>query len=569
MKPFYSRHLIALVAIFMAATTLQAQPFQRLYAYDPGTGLETGHFNDVEAVNFFGPGGANVFGVGSSFNFSTDGLFSIHDQAGTPIRFYEFLHPAGAEKIEGAAVTQMLASNNLAAAFNSSVFATDVASITPGGVVNWIVRCPRVQTHDIESYPIPGGGEMIWIVGESDNGQLMIHGLDNTGATVFANEYWLSSTAWNYSGTKGFEIEFDPGTFELTVVGTADVATFPVLNEVIVLRLDPGGNPIWGRAYGNPGAGIYTHGKALVASNSIASGYVVGFEYSDDGTTFDVAGAMEIDPGGGVSWLHHYPIIGGGLSDGSEYIVNGIQEASGKYLMSGYYEYTAGGAPQIKGYSIMLDNFGPALQFNEYDFGGYYPSTKNLFFGMDWNPTNNFHYMVGEFNTFGSATSGWPTGPDPRSFWMVAADDQGKSDCSKDDMIKTDVPPLIKEKLYGNRITIPWAVPSPLVVWTVDPRDANQCSFPKRFADDTEANPADGLTATYLAATEQIEVQVLGEMTGEGPLQLWDMQGKMLQEITARNGKMLLPANGLSKGIYLLRYDIPGIGAGTRKLMIQ
>lgn len=561
---FYAKRALALFTLVFLSSFLPAQPYQKLYAYDPGTGLETGVFRDVDNLSFIGPGGIHTVAIGTSNSFTTDGLVSFHDLAGTAIIFQEWRHP-GANPLEAKQIAELPSGDIISCFFDPTANSSHVIRTTVTGVVMWVTQLPdfHVRGLDCDVAPYPGG-EGIWLTGNSiGNNNIALEGLDAFGAPVFAVEHFIADPLWNYSSSMGFEVDFDPVFNNLIVVGTAQIAGLPP-TAMVVFRSGLGGGWIWGRSYSDPAAIDYYHGKALVASPGGGGNYTISFEYSAVGTPFDQVGIMEIDPVGNPIWIYSYP--GVGFFAGTNYTTHGIDTDGGIYLTSGYFDpFATPGIPSA--YTLAVDIVGNPIQYNEYAQAGYYPPDRNAFWDMDFDPMTGQHTVGGVFTTPPTA-GGWPQGPNPRSFWLVNCDPIGNSICNTWDVPgQVALGPMVPN-LGNNAIPLPNPIFSPLVSMLVDQREANQCFFPKRANEDLEEMDG-GMNAYFEAAANHIVVETLGDLKGEGHYELVDLQGQVVARLDAQQGKQYFDAAQLSRGVYLLRYELPGIASGVQKIAVH
>ena len=557
---------MALLAILFLHVTLSAQPLQRLYAYDPGSGLEMGAFRDVAALPFVTSSNINVVTIGSSYSSTTDGLIGYHDPNGSPIMFREWRNPSG-HRVQAEAITKTPSGDIVACFFDPVSFASDIVRTSPNGAFMWSRRLKGFHVRDVDSdwittYP---GGEGIWLTGESSNKKISIEGLTGAGAWVFSREYHVFHTIWNYGDTRGQGIQYDPVKNEVVVIGDADIAGL-TLSDMILVRVNPLGAWSIGRAYTDPNGKEHYHGKALVPHPTTPGDFVVSFDYSNvTGLAYDQPAMMQMNPVGSPSWMYAYP--GVGYFNGTKYYNLGIDTDGSTFLSSGFYSNFSTGNQTA--YSLSTDLSGNPIQKNDYVLGGYFPATSSQFGRVEFNTKTGFYYIVGHFRS--KVTSGgWPMGPSPRSFWMVATDAIGQSVCSKDKKpyIKKPEPKIPTMDHFS--VTLPGPAFSPLYSVTVDPKQVKQCSAPKRFENfEAEAEGAAAIKFGYAADRSQIIIDIAGELTAQGTLELIDLQGKTLLKTSLKSGKQYLDASSISRGIYMLRYQVPGIQNGVKKISVH
>ncbi|MEM0997311.1 MAG: hypothetical protein AAGN35_09545 [Bacteroidota bacterium] len=543
---------------------LPGQLFQQLHAYDPGTGVETGPYHDVACLSGFSPVGATSISIGESFGPTTDGILSYNDPNGLPLVHQEWVNPFG-NPVEGKAIDELPSGDIVVAFYDAAAGATDVIRLDVTGAILWGARVPDFRVQDVEADGAPyPSGEGIWLTGHSlGNNWLSAVGFDGGGGLIFANEYFIFDPIWNYASTLGFEVDFDVFNAQLVIAGTANIAGLPQ-TTMLHVRLDPGGGWIIGTSYSDASGNDYYHGKALAPHPFNPGHYIVTFEYSNNpAQPFDLLAAMEIDPFGGPIWINAYP--GMGLFGGTNFITNGVRaDFGGLMLTCGWFTSPVTGTP-TSGYTFSFDPFGGPAQFNEYEIATPYPPSSTLFWGMDMSPIFGSHVIAGRYGTAGSG--GWPFGTN--SFWLVGADPLGNANCGM-----LDFAPVIGlgpniSPLNPVDIALPPLMAMPLRPQIVDQRNTDQCTFPKRsFAEASQAESGHGLQVIH-ATDGTVRVEIVGELTGEGKLHLVDLNGKILTQLEARLGNQVLNTESLSAGIYFLRYDLPGIGGGTEKVVLK
>lgn len=565
-------HLIWAIGILcLFAPTLSAQPFQNLYAYTPvGGGLEAGTYYDVTCLNYIGTNNVNVIAIGQSGAATLDATVSYKDANGIPMHQWEWRHPGG-NQLVGETSCQIPSGDIIVCIYDQTAGATDVARTDVFGNVIWTTRLPNFQVRDVDAdwntmYP---SAEGIYLTGHSvGNGQLAIQGLDAAaGAQMFATEYFIFDPLWNYATTTGFQIEFDPATNSLIVVGTANVGGM-AKTTMLYVKTGLFGGWILGRSYSNPPPTDFYHGKALVAHPMAPPGhYVLSFEHSNTGTSaFDKVGMTEVDPNGAPVWFRTYP--GAGYFNATNFITNGIDTDGNNLLSCGFFPPTATSPPAA--YSLAVNLGGFAIQYNEYHNAAFWPWTGSSFWGMDYNTVTNHQYMDGHY-TSTTSPGGWPQGPNPNSFYMVASDGVGKSLCEKSDIATQidhfpNVPWLNKQTN-----NLPLQIPSPLYWKQVDPQNITQCTPCKRarHEEETQAESAGQVLIAFRTEAQQIQLEIVGEATAEGFAQVVDMNGKVLAERSLTSGKITIDASTISSGIYFVRYDVPGVDRGVKKVLVN
>ncbi|HHG85951.1 MAG TPA: T9SS type A sorting domain-containing protein, partial [Bacteroidetes bacterium] len=229
--------------------------------------------------------------------------------------------------------------------------------------------------------------------------------------------------------------------------------------------------------------------------------------------------------------------------------------------------FLAPGPVQPMAYSLSVDMIGNPLQFNDYETAGVYPTANTGFNGMEYNTYTGTHCMAGEFNTIGGGP-GWPLNP-AQSFWLVAADPMGNSLCN---LVNGPMPvglaPAVPN-LNWNMVPLPVQVFSPLTWYNPVPQMTTQCSTCKQPHQSATIDGKGEVNIGYAADRSLIIIEIVGEASAQGTIELTDLQGRVLQKVEAKIGKQYLDASTLSRGIYMLRYEIPGIKEGVKKLSIH
>jgi hypothetical protein len=562
------RFLCSAFLCLIFSSSLSAQVFQELHAYASSTGLETGQYHDVASLDYIGPAGVNIVGIGISDITPQDAMVSRCDVNGIPLMMTEWWDPTGAPQ-EGKAIAECPNGDIVFAIFDPTRFETEVIRVTIGGGLVFQTRLPKFRVQDIDADKVPTyiGNEGIFLTGQSSNGQTAIYGLNTFGGLVFGQSYFVVDPNWNFNTTTGFEVEYDRTMNDVVVVGTANIAGL-AQTTMIFVRVDLAGVWILGRSYSDVTGNDYYHGKALTQDPTNPGGYFLGFEHSAIATQpFDQIGMAQVDPVGNPLWLNSY--VGAGFFAGSNYILNGVRTDGGSILTAGWFTSPASpGNPSA--FTTWIDLGGMGINYNEYETPGAYPPSGNFFWGMDYNMLFGTYDMVGSFRTL-PTTGGWPQGPNPVSFYMVGSNPDGTSSCSAKDVANTIPRSPANPFMWNNQFTQPAPIAPILNRRTVDPRNSDQCTYPKRSYAGLDAQEAEGLSGLNIihGTDGNIYLEIDGEIQGEGMLHLVDMNGKILSELEPVQGKRILNTDGLSQGIYFLRYDIPGVGAGAEKLMVQ
>lgn len=560
------RHIVATLPLALVFGWLSAQPFQMLHAFDRGAGPVTGTYHDVTNLSASAAVSGSPMAIGHSNESVSNGLVTQMLLDGTPIGMDEYTntlgHPVVAKCIAAAPNDDVIA-----CFFDPVDQVTDVLRITPGVGVVWGRRLPDIEVQGLYCDSVAAAGaEVIWLTGESmTNNLISIEALSGTGAPLFATEYTLANPNWGYQSSQGFDIHYNSNLNRLTVVGTA-VISGSGLTEIVVLRTTPAGGIVWARGYGDPLGVDYYHGKALTPRPGFGASYTIAFEYSNIAAPNRWVGAMNIDVFGLPRWVNAYP--GLGFFNGGSYIVEGIDSDGGnRYLLNGFFDSFSNPGTYSTAFSLSLDLPGNPIQFNEYESAGLFAANGTQFWGMEWNPVSSNHVMVGKFRTT-AGDPNWPWGADLNSFWAVSSDNIGNANCSQfDSAAVVNLLPQNPNLSHQNN-ALPTPVPSPLNVAARDTLSATQCAILKTRGVEAETKETE-LLVRYDLAAEEIKVEILAEVKGAGQLQLLNMQGQILRQSPAIGGVNVFDAQSLASGIYILRYDVPGIATGARKLAIR
>lgn len=545
-------HLLIVAFFILSSLPVQAQVFQKLHAYDVQGQLRTGEYRDIAWI-----GDAEttaLVGIGTSFDVNLRGLVSICDPLGNPFRFLEFTE--GTNSIEAVAIDNAPNGDLIAVFFNYGVNATDIFRLDGGGNLLWGKRLPGIRALDLKvdacNYP---GGEGIWVTGYSTaNNKFSVEGLNGNGVQMFAREYDVSNAVFGISSSQGSEIEYDQFNDELVVIGYGQV-TGNTAQVMLFTRVDLGGNWNLGTAIFDPFFNATYLGESLFKDPQMGK-YIVAFDYEVAGDrTF---AACELAYNGFPTWINQY--TAGGVFSTNFAKVTGIRHFGPTVLMSGYYLHSSG-FPRAM--SMAIDPQGGPGTVSAYPTNGSYPIQSSVFWGMDINPNTGYEYMVGNFRT--PATGGtWPAGSNPSSFYMIATDQTGQSACHDFDFQGVQaLDPKVIENIHAY-LNLPAVTNTPMLVEDVEWLSDDECPNSKRALVEEVASPvelsyqADGTINLHLPAEEQ----------GNFDIQLVDLQGKVLSTFTTQSGTVELPTQGLSAGIYLVRFEGSN-HSGVKKFMIR
>lgn len=555
---FY-RHMAAMTLLILFWGVLPAQSFQLLHTYDIGSGPVSGTYHDVVNLSAF----ANVAGasvaVGHTDIIPERGVITEMRLDGSPKSTVEVTNPSN-NPVTARAICRTPNDDVIACFYDPVTKASDIIRYSTTAGLIWARRLPDFIVEDViaDSAAVPTGLG-IWLIGQSVSGNLAMEGLNSLGGPIFAREFNLTNPNWAYQNTIGFQIKLNPNNSRLMVVGSATFAGVP-RTEMLVLQTSLNGNLNWARGYANPN-GNY-RGKCITPIPTSNNQYAVAFEYSSNTLPQAEIGCMRINSFGNISWIRSYPGIG--FFSGSNFSVEAMDARDNRLLMAG--NFTPWANPIETAYSFSLRISGNPVQFNEYQTNGFFPAGETAFHGLDFNRVSQQHVIVGKF-TNADIGGDWPWGVNPNAFWAIGADRLGISECNTDvEPPSNNLTPLVTI-LSNISALLPQMTQSPLDLKEADPDVVKQCASGKRH-NPIEAQERGDIRVAYQKVEGQITLEVQGEMTGAGRIQLLNLQGQVLTEQAAIAGKQTLNTSLLSQGVYLVRYSFPGIGQGVKKVMI-
>ena len=540
---------------------LQAQiPFQELSAYNLSTTPRTGQFNDIECLDYLGPANANVVAIGINSDPVTQGVWGVFDADGNNVYYKEFDN--GANPLYGEAIAELPNGHVVLAFFDPVDFATDLVVMNINGItVEWELRLPDFHALDVhaDNAPYPGGMG-IWITGESIGGNIVVQAFNGTGVQQFAQEH----SPLGHDSSVGNAIHFDQNTNEIWVVGTAEITGNPGSN-MFCFRMPWFGFWSTGMLYGDP-AGIERYSaKDLIPNPAFNSNYAISYEYAPTGLPFDQIGIMNVDNFLAPSWSHNF--AGVDFFSGNNYRSTGIEAVGNSFIACGTFNSKL--TPiQSSAYALTVNLQGTSPKMNEYELTSYYPSEGCAIQGISTNPGNGLPYMVGHFQTL-SGGNNWPSGNDPRSFWLLGTDPFAEGLCSTSGQTQV---------LASNHTNVPaffpWGVmPAPvapsLTHVFVDVTETPQCSYMKMAPSGLEIETRGEVEAYFLPGPQEILIEIASEEAAAGQAEVLDLQGRVLITVPVQNGKQAISTEGLSKGIYLVRTKVNGLPLTVKKLMVE
>gem|GEM_PF-6120086 len=554
--------LLILCITFMPFLLPAQMPFQHLSAYSPQTALETGIFTDVECLDILGPGNANIMAIGTNTASPNASVYGIFDTDGHPMYYKEFQN---GNPVIAEAIAELNSSQQVVLAFFDPVDnATDLVVMDIDGTLDWETRLPNFHVRDVHTGGAPySGGEGIWLVGDKTGpgGHLVVAAFNGTGTLQFFNEYPILG----HNSSVGNAVHFDDNFNQIVVVGRADpIGTGGSI--MFAFRLPADGSLLFGQRYLGTIPEDRYNATALIPNPTANSNYAVAFEYAPATAPFDQIGIMNLDFTLTPTWSYTYQGID--FFSGNQYRNTGIEAVGSAFIACGSFNSKMHPL-QSSGYALAVNMQGLSPKMNEYEMSSYYPSEGCSLEGISFNPVNNRPYMVGTFQTKPGG-SNWPSGSNPRSMWLMRTTEFAEGYCSTSGQTQ----PFTTNNFNLSYFVLPTPMPtptnSPLTSSPVDPVAISQCTFPKQSFEGTLGLESATEVQTYfLADREQIIVEVPSEEKRVGQTELVDLQGRVLVTATAQAGKQFIDTQMLSKGIYLVRTQIPGVPVAVKKVMVQ
>ncbi|MEM0999482.1 MAG: hypothetical protein AAGN35_20660 [Bacteroidota bacterium] len=547
------------------ASAVHGQQFQLIHAYEDLGVTETGEYEDVTCLNALQPNEINVVYVGTSFGTpAPHGVIAYTDVEGNLIQTLEVTGASPAQVLLGRAIATLANDDVVAAFYNATLDATIVSRVTPGGVLVWSTSIGDFFPQDIDAAEVGyAGNEGIWIIGNNTTNpdRLAVVGLDAFGGIVFDNAYNLSTMGFSFTETQGEGIDYNPNNNQLHLVGTGTISG-PGNQGLIYMRLDLAGNSTLARVYRIDDVAISLKGKAL-AKHYRRNDYGVAFEYND-GTNFRQVGMAQIRANGVYTWFNWYesPMA---PFDADLYTVSGVSETDQTlFLVSGSYD---DGSTETA-MTMTIDPSGGGAMVSDYEDFSAFTHIDSYFEGLQWNPLNGEVYIGGRYF---SNTPLFPLTAAVDAFYAVGAQSQGITNCVTQGQINSfALDPEIRELTVSTGSLGNITTTAPLTL--VEGRQDNECPFSSKTAPVTaaveEAASEDKLAVVY-AADGSIYAELTGEISSSGSLELVDLQGRVLTRYPVRVGKITLDTQGLSAGVYLLRYDLPELGRGVEKVFLR
>lgn len=565
----FNKHTI-LFGLFLVVLIhpLRSQTFQQVYnTLNSSANVEGGTSADV--VEHISSVGFGISTVGTSpFGnlFRPYGLFNFYDMTGAPLAFSQVLdNTSNLTGVRGVDVCE--------ASWSTDEIIGVFSNSTPGGV-RTIVVCVDETTQGmlwirvIEDFSpeaiIPartGFGDGVYICGldltsgSPTYGQLVVHGLDGSGSTIWSHAFSLMTSAGvQLTDLYGFDIEFDQ-VYTFGVVGVGrEVGT----NNFVpfYVQIDENGNMHNGVYYytdpSQPPLGI----RLRAMEPHPNSGHVVlggDISYLTGHAPF----LMEVDDGGNPVWNFYY--IADTLFSGKGRVEDIDFDGSSWFQASGYYNNNT--MPGALGFTLNFDPAGGAGTIAEYQATNIF-SSGNKFYGNAWSRVLETFLHVGEYQNMAFI---WNNN---NTQWMVSNFRTNGTGTGCDDVIggwSPDAPIVVDELFWLENGTQP-AYYDPNITYTsMGYNFANQCVTPKRSL---EEEPATEVEMAYLSAQDQIQIAIMGEVEGEWQVRVMDMSGKVVWKGSAAQRNLAISASGLNSGIYLVAYELAGGESGVQKVAL-
>ncbi len=561
MKKTKSKFLLlclALIPFFLPAQ----MPFQQLSAYNPNTILETGQFNDVECLDYVGPANANVVAIGINSNPTTEGLFGVLDANGNIVYYMEFQN--GGDPVIAEAIAELPNTEIVLTFFDPVANATDIVVLEIDGTPVWEHRLPDFHVRDVHAGSAPYlGGQGIWLTGEKTGpgGHVVVQAFNGDGILQFAQVH----TVLGHDSSVGNAVHFDDNTNHIVIVGKAEITGFPG-SSMFCFRLFSNGFWAVGRRYQDPSGIERYNAKALIPNPSLNSHYGISYDYEPANSPFDQIGIMNVDASLTPTWSQTFQ--GVNFFSGKNYRTTGIEAVGNSFIACGSFNSKVNPI-QSSAFALTISLQGASPKMNEYELNSYYPSKGCAIQGISLNQGNNMPYMVGHFQTLPGGNN-WPSGNNPRSYWMMATTAFAEGYCSTSG--QTLPMPSNANSPFDFYFWAPMPAPttSPLTHSLQDPIETLQCFFAKRASESGVDSEVKGEVQSYfLVGQQQIIVEIPSEEKGPGQIEILDLQGRVLIATPAQAGKQAIDTHTLSKGIYLVRTKVPGLPLTVKKLMVQ
>ena len=557
--------LASLLSLCLLVSWLPAQPFQRLQAYGPAP--STGGYHDVVCLSDSGPNLEEVVLIGSSDDSQQRGVLSFLLKDGTISFFREITHKFGGS-LEAEAICQMPSGDLIAAFWDSVNGSSHIFRVQKNGALVWKKRLPDFHVLDVVAgkRPFLMAQERIYLTGFSDpDNEIVIEALASGGTGLWAYRYDITG---GYGDSYGNEIHFSASPPQLTVVGTVQSDTCP-RRDLLLLQTNLAGTVTATRHYYDPGPPPYAYyeGKTLVNSPYGGSTFTLGFEYADPAFptgNFPKPGLIDLTSTYTRLWAFYYEDNTTGFFRGDNFSMGGLDTDGDTYLISGDFQSFSRSAPSA--YTLEVNRYGTGLTWTEFENLGAYPASGTGFTDLMWDEAEEAYYIGGEFTSVSDAGS-WPRGSNPQSFWAVAADSTGQSDCTTQEV------PWVQQLGPGEGLlsTVAYAMPvpnsSPCQLKTPTNRSVNQCGGLKQ-AWESPAAPAPVFEVAQLRATQQVRVDLTELPEAPGTVRLYNLQGQELAVVPVQGRHTYLSTSGLAGGVYLVTLDQGAAGRQTRKIML-
>jgi len=193
-------------------------------------------------------------------------------------------------------------------------------------VLNSIIELPGGSGYLFAGYTksYSAGFKDVWVVKTDSNG----------------NELWSKNFGGPEADIATDIIAVENGNFVVTgytnVSKRADTINNKINSQVLVLKIDSAGNEIWSRSYGGDGAD-----KGYSVCWSEEENYVISGQTSSSGAGEDDILLLKLDPGGNEIWTKTF---GGESSESGRSI---IEDSESNFIITGYTSSYGNGASDI------------------------------------------------------------------------------------------------------------------------------------------------------------------------------------------------------------------------------
>lgn len=541
------KSLFTLCILMFSFQILLSQPFQNVYTVNVSSSGNGGHFADIVEVDpSSGPyqmAAIGTFDIGA-FN---DAAALFMDPAGNPIVWMRLATGVAATGVDVCTFPGAEVYFILEGAGDTYVVAVDPSSYT----VSWVRKIIGMTPRAAIAVPTASAKGVYILGNQGGTGNWQFVGLDLGGGVLFSHDYTLTGTSF-YISEEANDLEYVNGV-GFTLVGAGlDGGTGRY--EMMAVGTGDFGNVNWANFYPIPASwsAYQLRGKAVEESYN-AGNVVVAADFSQSPALAEIPMLIELDPGGNIVTSNLQ--FGGGPFSGPPLEVRDIeQNGGGEYLVPG----VAYPGVMDRAFSMVVDPGLNGVLIQEYRTTTH-GSINDQFNGNCLAAQTGFSWFVGEYN---STTFPWAPN---RGFWVVATDPGGFSVCP--DTYKLQEEPLAPpySGMGGSQNPGPMVQVSGVnFPYHNGPMDI-QCHVPKREL--VEEIPTEVRVWTE-SANQYWGLGFDGELTATGQLEIRSLTGQLLKAIEVTQNKTRIANEDFANGIYLLRWNLPGIGTGAQKVAL-